>query len=234
MVRFIGTEPQSQRQGRHLAMWPRRALLAGGISVLALSRSAKAQSALKHGTVIQLDTTPHIWVADWQGVLHWAGDTRALQGRHVDWSKHGYVWLTYLSGPYAKPIGDPWLSLGLLKDGDPIYLPKWETDWPVPKLYHILNIRDVEVFGINERNYGRFVIDRPEWERRYGFNASTLERHSLPSTVPDIFADCHQARVLAIGRRVEFDDGRVRFAFWHSRLPSVPDTDGDGFVLCDG
>ncbi len=220
-------------------MWPRRTLLAGGISVLALSRSAKAQSALKHGTVVQLDTTPHIWVADWQGVLHWAGDTRALQGRHVDWSRHRHVWLhtlegNYLQRGYGYQVGDPWLSLGLLKDGDPIYLPKWETNWAVPKLYHILNIRDVELFGINETNYGKFVIDRTEWERRHGFDVNILERHSLPSTVPDVFADCHQARVLSIGRRVDFDDGRVRFAFWHSRLPSVPDHDGDGWVLCDG
>ena len=152
--------------------------------------------------------------------------------------KHHYVWLHYLTGTRDGytfvDIGDPWLSLGLLKDGDPIYLPKWETNWQVPKLYHILSIKDVEIFGINETNYGKFVIDKPEWERRYGFKASTLEHHSLPSTVPSVFESCHQARVLAIGRRVEFADGSVRFAFYSRRFPSVPDLDGDGFVLCDG
>ena len=28
---------------------------------------------------------------------------------------------------------NPWLSAGLLKDGDPIYLVKWETEWPQPR-----------------------------------------------------------------------------------------------------
>ena len=58
------------------------------------------------------------------------------------------------------PIGDPWLSAGLLKDGDPIYQVKWESEWPLPKLLHIQSIKDVELFGIDGSNYGNYVIDR--------------------------------------------------------------------------
>ena len=40
-----------------------------------------AQSTLGRGAVVALRNTPHIWVADDVGVLHWAGDTRALATR---------------------------------------------------------------------------------------------------------------------------------------------------------
>ena len=55
---------------------------------------------------------------------------------------------------HTLPVGDPWLTAGLLKDGDPIYLVKWETDWEQPQLLHIQSIKDVELFGINGSNYG--------------------------------------------------------------------------------
>ena len=74
------------------------------------------------------------------------------------------------------------MSAGLLKDGDPIYLVKWETDWPLPRLLHIQSIADVELFGINSSNYGEFVIEKDEWERRFGISAAGLQRGTLPST----------------------------------------------------
>ena len=80
------------------------------------------------------------------------------------------------------PVGDLWLSAGLLKDGDPIYLVKWETDWPQPPLLHIQSIGDVELFGINGSNYGNFVIERSAWEQRYGISAAGLQRGVLAAT----------------------------------------------------
>ncbi len=74
------------------------------------------------------------------------------------------------------------MSAGLLKDGDPIYLVKWETDWAQPRLLHIQSIEDVELFGINGSNYGNFVIEKNEWERRFGISAAGLQRGTLPST----------------------------------------------------
>ena len=128
-----------------------------------------------------LQGTPHLWIADDRGILHWGGDTRALSGKHVNWNDRRDVSLAELQ---TYPIGDPWLSAGLLKDGDPIYQVKWESEWPQPKLLHIQSIEDVELFGINGSNYGNFVIDKASWEQRYGIDAATLERQPLASAVP--------------------------------------------------
>ncbi len=141
----------------------------------------QGQGAFAHGAVVALQGTPHLWFADEHGVLHWGGDTRALAGKHILWSNRVEVSLDQLR---TLPVGDPWLSAGLLKDGDPIYLVKWETDWPQPQLLHIQSIGDVELFGINGSNYGNFVIDRPAWEARYGFSAADLQRGVLASAVP--------------------------------------------------
>ena len=131
------------------------------------------------GDVIRLSGTDHLWIADSQNVLHWGGDTRAIQGKRITWN----VIPASEQNIDDLPVGDPWLSAGLLKDGDPIYLVKWETSWPKPKLLHIQSIRDVELFGINETNYGKYVLDVAAWEAKYGFDASTLERGVLPSAI---------------------------------------------------
>ncbi len=148
------------------------------ISTLAPALTLQAQGVFAHGAVVALQGTPHLWIADEQGVLHWAGDTRALAGKHVRWDNRIEVTLAQLQGLHR---GDPWLSAGLLKDGDPIYLVKWETDWPQPRLLHIQSIADVELFGINGTNYGNFVLDRATWEQRYGISAASLPRATLPA-----------------------------------------------------
>ena len=151
--------------------------------LLALTLAAAVPASLPPGAVIALAGTPHLWIADDQGVLHWGGDTRALAGKHVNWSDRREVSLDELR---TLPIGDPWLSAGLLKDGDPIYLVKWESDWPQPRLLHIQSIKDVELFGINGSNYGNFILEKATWESRYGFAAATLERGVLAAAVPTV------------------------------------------------
>lgn len=127
--------------------------------------------------VIALAGTPHLWVIDRTGTRHWAGDTRALSGMSVDWGTRGTA-----SGPSdLGTVGDPVLSAGLLKDGDPIYLVKWETGWDKPVLQHIQSIEDVRVFGISSNNYGKFVIEKAEWQRRFGIAVDGLKREELPS-----------------------------------------------------
>jgi len=69
------------------------------------------------GAVIELINTPHIWVSDDAGVLHWAGDTRALAGRSVNWQDRHTVTADYLR-EFRR--GDPWLSFALVKIGDAI------------------------------------------------------------------------------------------------------------------
>ena len=150
-------------------------------SMLAPALTVQARSTFPHGTVVALQGTPHLWFADAQGVLHWGGDTRALAGRYINWNNRVEVSLEQLR---TLPGGDPWLSTGLLKDGDPIYFPKWETEWAAPRLFHIQSIHDVELFGINGSNYGALVLERPVWESRSGFSVADLQRSTLPVSVP--------------------------------------------------
>ena len=100
------------------------------------------QQAAPAAAVFALSGTPHLWIADEQGTLHWGGDTRALAGKAINWADRRQVSLAQLQ---TFRIGDPWLSAGLLKMGDPIYLVKWETSEASPTLLHIQSIRDVEL-----------------------------------------------------------------------------------------
>lgn len=163
--------------------WWRRSLIVLAIAVGAFMALpvAHAQQVFVPGAVVALEGTPHLWIADDQGVLHWGGDTRALSGRHINWSARTEV---SLAGLRTLPKGDPWLSAGLLKQGDPIYLVKWETEWAQPRLLHIQSIADVEIFGIDETNYGNFVLDVATWEARYGISVASLQRAELPPAVP--------------------------------------------------
>ena len=164
----------------------KRILFAAALFFMAAVYTANAEGAVPYGAVVSLQGTPHLWIADEQGILHWGGDTRALTGKHVRWDNRIEVSLDQLR---SMSIGDPWLSSGLLKDGDPIYLVKWETDWEQPKLLHILSIRDVELFGINGKNYGHFVLEKSTWEQRYNILAATLEQAVLASATRQFRVD---------------------------------------------
>src|SRR5437016_227566 len=140
-----------------------------------VAAAPSAESVFTVGAVVGLQGTPHLWIADEVGVLHWGGDTRALRNRFVDWSARVDVSLDTLK---TLTRGDPYLTAGLLKDGEPIYLVKWETEESVPRLFHIQCIADVELFGIKTENYLNFVIDRPNWEARQ-WEGLTLQAGSL-------------------------------------------------------
>lgn len=157
----------------------RIALLALVVSLLAWPSSALAAPStqtLSAGAVVALKGTPHIWIFGSDGVLHWGGDTRALAGKTIDWNNRREVGLDELK---TMQRGDPWLSSGLVKSGDPIYLSKWETSDTRPTLLHIQSIADVELFGINGSNYGRFVIEQGSWEQQYRFSVNTLTKAVL-------------------------------------------------------
>ncbi len=140
-----------------------------------------SQQTLPAGTVVSLQGTPHLWVADEQGVLHWGGDTRGLAGKTINWSDRRVVSLDQLR---SFRRGDPWLSAGLLKIGDPIYQVKWESNEARPTLLHIQSLADVDIFGINGTNYGLFVMERAAWEQRFGMSIDSLTRGVLASAVP--------------------------------------------------
>jgi hypothetical protein len=142
----------------------------GLLFAAALAQAAPAQQ-FAPGAVVGLVGTTHVWVADEAGVLHWGGDTRALAGKAINWSQRLDLSLDQIR---ALRRGDPWLSAGLLKMGDPIYLVKWESDWPTPILLHIQSIADVELFGINGVNYSAMVLDQAAWEQQYRLAARSL------------------------------------------------------------
>ncbi len=170
-------------------------LLAMVVTVVTLTgASVPPEAPDGHSAVVGLAGSPHLWFADSAGVLHWGGDTRALAGRRIAWSNRIEVSVDQRCSLPASDLGDPWLSAGLLKQGDPIYLVKWETGWAQPRLLHILSIRDVEVFGINERNYGNFVLDVATWEARYGMSVAGLQRGVLePVCAPPVAGQSTQA-----------------------------------------
>jgi hypothetical protein len=157
-------------------------LTTGGVGAGARTAAAApptvpaAQGTFPEGTVVALTGTPHLWFADRAGVLHWGGDTRGLQGHGTNWDSRREVSLDQLK---RFPRGDPWLSAGLLKWGDPIYFVKWETDQPTPTLLHIASITDVELFGITAANYGQFVLAADAWERKYGIPMDRLPTAKL-------------------------------------------------------
>jgi hypothetical protein len=134
--------------------------------------------------------TPHLFIVDEQGVLHWGGDTRALAGRTINWNARCNVGLDALR---AMPRGDPWLTAGLPKIGEPIYLAKWEDTEAQPRLLHIQSIPDVELFGINTANYLNFVMDRTTWEQRYGFDVGLLQVGPLASAASYAWSSTDQA-----------------------------------------
>src|SRR3954447_10607504 len=84
--------------------------------------SATSLPPLSPGAVVALAGTTSLWVTDDQGVLHYAGDLRALVGRPVDWNTRVEVSPEELA---ALPRGDPWLSTALVRMGNAIYLPQW-------------------------------------------------------------------------------------------------------------
>ena len=197
-------------------------------TTLAVPAAQAQQGPHAHGAVVGLKDTPHLWIADEHGVLHWGGDTRALAGKHIAWSNRIDVCLPRLS---TWPVGDPWLSAGLLKDGDPIYQVKWETEWAQPKLLHIQSIKDVELFGIDGSNYGNFVIEKSEWERRFGISAAGLERSPLaPAVEPPVampFPRGSEALRNAIWRG---KTDTVRTLVAGGTPVNVVDADGDPFL----
>ena len=149
-----------------------------GVS-LAHTPAAFAQCTFSPGSVVKLTGTPHLYIVDTQGVLHWGGDTRALAGRTIQWGDQCELGLTALQ---QTRIGDPYLSSGLPAVGEPIYLSKWEDSEISPTLLHIQSIADLELFGIGTANYGSFVLERATYEQRYGFQIGTLRLGPLAST----------------------------------------------------
>ena len=156
------------------------------------------QFTVTDGMVVGVQNTPHLFIGDGGGVLHWAGDTRALANVNVVWSNRRDVSVDTMKGMNR---GDPYLSSGLVKSGDPIYLSKWETNANQPTLLHIQSIQDVELFGINASNYGKFVMSQADWEAKYGFKVDSLQKGELASAVATPTPTATATRTVTIAAR---------------------------------
>jgi hypothetical protein len=141
----------------------------------AYAAPAAALTVAPNGTV-SLQGTPHLWIADANGALHLAGDTRALADKTVDWGTRVTATLADIR---STPLGAPYLSAALVKVGDAIYTPNWETGEAAPTLLHIQSIQDLQLFGVDAANYGSTVLSQADWEQRYGFKVADLQKGEL-------------------------------------------------------
>src|SRR5438045_1079646 len=120
--------------------------LCGLLPSFAAPAAAQAPAAIgvgpfARGAVVSLKGTPHLWFADERGTLHWASDTRALAGHGPIANTRTEVTLDQLR---TLPLGDPWLSTGLVKIGEPIYVVKWDTADAAPALQHVQSLADLQ------------------------------------------------------------------------------------------
>ena len=88
------------------------------------------------GAVFTLDNTPHLWLFAGADGIRWVGDTRALAsaGIPVRWDVTCGMDTSFIA---QVKKGDPILSAGLVKIGDPISLAKWEQTDAAPTLLHV-------------------------------------------------------------------------------------------------
>lgn len=121
-------------------------------------------SALPEGSVFALAGTPHLWIVDEHGVLHWGGDTRALAGRRINWDSRTVAAPAQLA---ALPIGSPWLSLALVRVDGVVYQPKWETDQAAPQLVGLPPPEDAPRFGLSPGAAETLALDAADWEQRF-------------------------------------------------------------------
>jgi hypothetical protein len=143
-------------------------LLGGVVAVAAADGGPRAPVS---GEILSLEQTPHLWTVDAAGTAHLASDPSALAAHAVPGAPRLEVSLDELR---QMPRGEPYLSMALVKIGDFVYLPQEQAPGSAPVLRLIKSVDDLRLMGIGADNYGRLVLDRADWEARYGFNTDGL------------------------------------------------------------
>jgi hypothetical protein len=154
--------------------------LAAAMAAAPVGLAAAADTPAAAGSVVALDGTANLWIADAQGTLHLAGDTRAVTGKAVNWQDRTRVSLDTLRG---AQMGTPWLSLPLVRIGDALYLPKWESDAAAPTLYRVTAPADLPLYGLDPNDATTVILDQPAWEQRSGLAVASLAKADLASLV---------------------------------------------------
>src|SRR5262245_16533684 len=166
----LGGETQMNRQlSRSLLSVALAGSLLGG--VVAIASADGGPRAPVSGEILSLEQTPHLWTVDAAGTAHLASDPFALAEHAVAGAPRLEVSLDELR---QMPRGEPYLSMALVKIGNFIYLPQEQTPGSAPVLRLIKSVDDLSLMGVDAGNYGRIVLDRPDWEARYGFNTDGL------------------------------------------------------------
>ena len=138
------------------------------------------QRPLPHGTLVIVRDTPHFWVADEQGVLHWASGTRALVGRYVRWSEQRTVSAAELE---RLPRGEPWLlsPIGFVRaNGPELYVMVWHSGVTWPALLRAPNIESLRPFGITPEHVARLSTDARTWERLHDLPVEAVAAELMP------------------------------------------------------
>jgi hypothetical protein len=151
------------------------ALLTAGPAA-AQARPLSAPLPAVAGEVLALTQTTHLWVADGQGVAHFASDPAALAAHAVDWGDQREVTRDELG---ALPRGEPWLSMAMVRIGEAIYLPQAAGPGSAPTLLHVQSPRDLALLGVDGADYARLVLDPAAWQQRYGFDPARLTQDEL-------------------------------------------------------
>ena len=133
------------------------------------------------GAVVQLKGTPHQWVADSEGTLHWSPDPRTIAAHAASPITSTEVAAEQL---VILPRGAPWLEAPLVKAGDPIYVPVTQAGATQPSLLRVQSPADLQLFGIEGETYQAVVLDRAVWEQRQGKKVDALPHGELPAAAP--------------------------------------------------
>ena len=140
----------------------------------------RAATPLPHGTLVLVRDTPHFWVADEQGVLHWANGTRALVGRYVRWSDQRTVSTAELE---QLPRGEPWLLLPLsfVRTGGPeLYVMVWQGGVTWPALLRVSSVEALRPFGVTPEHVERLGTDVRTWERLHELSVEAVATDLVP------------------------------------------------------
>jgi len=124
--------------------------------------------------VVGLSGTSNLYVADAQGVIHFAGDPSALAGKALDWNARADITPDQVA---ALPLGAPYLSMSLVQIGADIYLPQPNPAFSAmgPMLFRVQSPQDLSMLGITPANYGQYVLDLGTWQQRYHLSLEQVQ-----------------------------------------------------------
>jgi hypothetical protein len=178
--------------------------------------NALATGPLTHGTIVIVRDTPHFWVADERGVLHWVSGTRALVGRYARWDAQRIVSAAELE---RFPRGEPWLlaPVGFVGgDGAELHVVTWHSGVTWPTLLRAPGLDALRPFGITAEHIQRHSTDRRTWERLLGLTVEDVATDLTPLTPSPLWT---QGQWSGIGTQVSPPDTyEVRLAFSEARV----------------